>query len=278
MSSLNPGDTLVKIGRVGGVLVLVGILLLFVAALGPYPLAFGVFGAVMCTVGALIWTSQLIASTQFERFETTVGDIVRHGLVQHSELSAAYDGLGLREIHSDCTAFDYGSIISESGRLIVVLNDGRTWASVHRDRLRRRFADSTKETTLILTHPESPMVQVLARKGSKDIEAIRGRIRDTVQLLEEIKNDHTSLEILGHFLFNPQAVVIGDDTAVVTPFFLSRGGRTVPAFKYQDLGKPCYFRDLLEDVERVRMDTKDISSIPRSSVVPEVLRMKPKSS
>jgi len=59
---------------------------------------------------------------------------------------------------------------------------------------------------------------------------------ETVQLLEDIKSEDTSLEILGHFLFNPFAVVIGDDVAIVTPSFISRGGRTVPTFKYQDTG------------------------------------------
>jgi hypothetical protein len=120
------------------------------------------------------------------------------------------------------------------------------------------------------------MVQVLARKGSKDVELIKERIHDTVQLLEEIRDDQTSLEILGHYLFNPHSLVIGDDAAVVTPFFLSRGGRTVSAFKYEDRGSPCYFQDLLNDIERVRMDTKAISLSPRNAGSPEILQMKPR--
>lgn len=267
------------LGRSGVLMVFGGGVLIVVALLATQArVQFGaaVVGAILCAVGSIVWAQSTLGSAQLTRFESVVSEIVERRLTQKMELVRASGELGLTEIHVDCTAFDYGPIISESRRLIVVLNDGRTWASVHRDRLRRRFTDSSKETTFILTHPDSPMIQVLARKGSKDVEIIKGRIHETVQLLDEIKEEGTSLSILGHYLFNPQAVVIGDDTAVVTPFFLARGGRTVPAFKYENVGKQCYFQDLVKDVERVRMDTRDISSIPRNAGIQDVLRMKPK--
>lgn len=279
MSTSDQENKQSRLSRSGMIMVLVGVALVLVALFTTQihlQFSTGLLGAVICTAGSILWSQSALLAAQVTRFGSIVSDIVERRLIQRIELARAYGELGLTEIHSDCTAFDYGPIISESRRLIVVLNDGRTWASVHRDRLRRRFTDSSKQTTFILTHPDSPMVQVLARKGSKDVEVVKGRIHDTVQLLEEIRDEHTSLEILGHYLFNPHAVVIGDDVAVVTPFFLSRGGRTVPAFKYEDRGTPCYFQDLVKDIERVRMDTKDISSTPRNAGLPEVLRMKPK--
>jgi hypothetical protein len=209
--------------------------------------------------------------------ERSIRATVEQALIQRMGLAREYGRLGLTEIHADCTAFDYGPIIGDSMRLIVVLNDGRTWASVHRDRLRKRFSDGNKETVFIVVHPDSAMVEVLARKGCKEINVIGGRIRETVQLLEEIKNDDTKLEVLGHYLFNPHAIVIGDDAAVITPFFHSRGGRTVPAFKYQDVGQGCYFRELVKDVELLRIDAKDIRSSSRNSALPEIVSIRPKS-
>jgi hypothetical protein len=175
-------------------------------------------------------------------------------LVADSELITISRLIGLHGIHPDASTFDFGSLISESQSLAMVLNDGRTWLSVHRDRLRRRFQDPRKETTVILTHPDSPMVAVLARKANTEGDAIRAKLEESVALLMEIRSDTTVIEVLGHFLFNPHAVFVGDDRAYVTPYFTSRGGRTVPVFEYIDAGPDSMFRSLREDVEGLRID------------------------
>jgi hypothetical protein len=196
--------------------------------------------------------------------------------IQLSDLAKECDNIGLAEIDPDSSNYHYDDILSDSRQLVIVLNDGRTWASVNRDRLRRRFADSSKQTTFILCHPDSPMVPVLARKGSKDEEDIRKRIMDTVALLEDIKQPSTSLEILGHFLFNPYSLILGDDSAITIPYFISRGGRTTPVFKYKEDKDNNYFTYLVKDIERLRMDTKDISSASKNKLSEGVLQMRPR--
>jgi hypothetical protein len=191
-----------------------------------------------------------------------------------SQLAKDSDQMGLVAVMSDASKYDYAEILNYSQQLTVVLNDGRTWASVHRDQLRHRFADSSKETTFILCHPESPMVQVLARKGSTDVETIRAKIKETVTLLEEIMQADTNLEILGHHVFNSFSLVLGDDSAVVIPYFLSRGGRRVPLWKIRKTKTNGFFRDLSDDVQRLRMDTKDISSKARLISAETVIRFK----
>jgi len=261
-----------------GLVVIGGPIVAVAMILGPSRLgvSLSIIGSLMLILGTMLWLHYGMQAPKVETVERAVRESIDRNLAGSIELSRDYRRLGLVQVHGDCTALDYGPIITESRRLVAVLNDGRTWASVHRDRLRRRLVDPNKDTTFILIHPDSPMVEVLARKGSKDVETIRVRIRDTVQLLEEIKGDNTSLEILGHWLFNPYSLVIGDDTAIVAPYFISRGGRTVPAFVYRDVGPTSHFRDLLKDVERLRMDTKDISSRPRNTVRAEVVKTWPK--
>lgn len=196
--------------------------------------------------------------------QTAIGQIVAESiqrvLIETGELAREHGKLGLAEVYTECMDVDYGALISDSAQLTIVLNDGRTWISTHRERLRKRLADANKETTVFLVHPNSPFIEVLARKGSKDAHAISARIMETVEVLEEICGLETRLTILGHYLFNPQAVVVGDSQAVTTPFFFSRGGRNIPAFKFKDSGEGCYFRALIEDLNRLRMDSELLCS------------------
>lgn len=179
--------------------------------------------------------------------------------VDLSRLANECEKIGLVGIEADCSNYDYSKILSESQQLVIILNDGRTWASVHRDRLRRRFSDPTKQTTFILCHPNSPMLQVLARKGSIEVPDLKSRIMQTVKLLDEIKQPTTQLEVLGHYLFNSYSLILGDDTAIIIPYFISRGGRTAPMFKYEETKDNSYFNYIVEDIERLRMDTENIS-------------------
>lgn len=208
-----------------------------------------------------------LSKNNLDRIATALVEL-RESLGQRFELTKAQNRVGMVDASEDCTTYDYGPLLLDSRALVVVLNDGRTWASVHRDRLRKRFADPSKATTFILCHPESAMLPVLARKGSTTIDVIQSRIAETIQLLLDIKQPETVLELLGHHLFNPFTLVLGDENAIITPYFFSRGGRTVPAMKFQDLGGPCYFRDIVDDVERLRIDARDISNLgsPRPSL------------
>lgn len=191
-----------------------------------------------------------ILATKLEKLE--------NGLVRGIGLAKNFGEMGMVEACADFSAYDYNPIISESRKLVILLNDGRTWISFNRDRLRKRFADPAKETTIFLIHPKSPMIQVLARKGLVDAPVLQGRIRETVDELLKTKQANTVLEILGHHLFNPFSLFLGDDSALFVPYFASRGGRTVPVWKFEDTGSDCYFRDLVEDMERLRMDADNI--------------------
>ena len=172
--------------------------------------------------------------------------------------------LGLVESADDATRCDYSDLFQQSERLIVVLNDGRTWMSVHREDLRKRCADASKETTIFLIHPDSPMIDVLARKGSTEVVTLRGKIAESVSIVRDIRQPFSRIEVLGHYLFNPHSIVLGDTSAIVVPYFVSRGGRVNPALKFTDLGRDCYFRDLAADLEKLRIDADALLTAPTS--------------
>lgn len=178
--------------------------------------------------------------------------------------------LGLQSLVAESSGFDYGQIIQESRKLTIVLNDGRTWLSTQRERLRKRFADPSKETVVFLIHPRSAFVEVLARKGSKDARVIRERIMESVEMIEDISSGGGRVSVLGHFLFNPQSVVIGDGMAVVTPYYFGRGGRAVPAFVFKDAGEGSYVRLLTDDLELLLIDSEALKSSTDLSRVQDV--------
>lgn len=184
---------------------------------------------------------------------------IRESIASDLRLSAGLRAVGLVAVEPDSLSFDYGPILENDQRIVILLNDGRTWLSTQRSRLAKRLGDPDKETTVFLIRPESSMVDVLARKGNITPEVLSQRIRESVALLEELRGSRTNLEILGHELFNPHAVVLGDASAVVTPYFASRGGRTVPAMVYADVGAKSYFRFIRDDLEALRKDAADIT-------------------
>jgi len=221
----------------------------------PSPATIGVLGLLLASFGALVIVYSLNTFSRQSLFQREL-EKVREGLIRAGERNA----LGLVEIGNDASVYDYTNAIVKPDKLVILLNDGRTWVSVHRERLRKRFADASKETTIFLIHPNSPFVAVLARKGSTESESINNRIRETLGIIQEIKTQDSNIVIFGHYLYNTYAACIGDKEALVTPYFTSRGSRTVPVFRYEDIGPNCYFRSLLEDVERLKLDAAFLDS------------------
>lgn len=219
-------------------------------------LLFAAVGITFAVTGSVL----AVLATKLERVES---DLLRDlaTLARDVGLTRQFGAVGLSEVWVDSTTYDFGQVITSSRRLVIMLNEGRTWCSVHRDKLRARFADRSTETVVFVIHPESPMIDVLARKASRDSATIRRRIVDTVELLQEIRSPNTSLEILGHFVFNPHALILGDSRALISPYFTARGGRTVPVLCYEDTGASCFFKDIEKDVELLRIDARDISSL-----------------
>lgn len=187
--------------------------------------------------------------------------------------------LGLVSVSTDASAHDYSELIISPRRLVIVLNDGRTWLSIHKERLRKRFSDPTKTTTIFLLHPRSEFLSTLAKKESTDVRNLQTKIYESLEIIASVRQSNQRLEVLGHHLYNTQSVVVGDAEAAVTPYFLSRGGRTVPVYTFIDMGGPCYFRDIADDVDQLRLDseafdnfsiaTPDVNSKPsEQNVIP----------
>jgi len=222
--------------------------------------------SLLAIIALILYIYKFHLKNDFSNHFDKISTLLKEGLNKQTQNISAQFGVsknseatGLVDLQLDAANIDFDSLIINSNKLIILLNDGRTWLSVQRDHLRKRFSDPKKETTLFIIHPDSPMINVLSRKGSIEPYSLIQRINETLQLLKEISVEDTNLEILGHHLFNPHSMILTEDTAIVIPYFVSRGGRTVPAFRYDHINDDeCYYNRLSEDLEKLRMDSQSL--------------------
>lgn len=205
-----------------------------------------------------VWTGiyEMFLRLDFIRITDENSDRV----ISHLKLSDEFRKLGLDEARADSGGYDFTHLLLHSEELFVVLNTGRTWVSTHSDPLRRRFQDADKKTTVFLLHPDSSMLTVISRKEATPVEGVREKIAEAVQMLNQLKTDDTQLAIYGHHLYNPYSLFLGDAFAVITPYYVSIGRRTVPLFTYLGVETDSYYRNLREDVTTLLHDAQDIST------------------
>ena len=77
--------------------------------------------------------------------------------------------------------------------------------------------------------------------------------------LKELTGNQANLKIYGHFLYNPYAIIMGDEVLYITLYFTSRGRRDVPvlAFERREGG---FFGKVREDVDNLIFDAEEITN------------------
>ena len=183
-------------------------------------------------------------------------------ILQQVRFSDEMVKLGLQEIRADSLTYDFSSMFLDSEELYIVLNHGRTWISHNAYLFRKRFQDANKKTTILMLHPESPMLQIIARKEDSTVEAIQDKIAEAVRILNSERRDDTQLRIYGHYFFNPHSVYLTEHYALTTGYYYVLGRRVVPLYKYgpnQSEGD-CFYNILREDIEALIEHSEDISN------------------
>jgi hypothetical protein len=103
------------------------------------------------------------------------------------------------------------------------------------------------------------MVNVLARKLGLNPNTIKSKISETVKMISEAKTEISNVRVLGHDLYNPHSLFLSEDIAMITPYFVSRGRRQVPLFRYRNVGGASYYQQLRDDIHNVIEAAADIS-------------------
>ena len=88
-----------------------------------------------------------------------------------------------------------------------------------------------------------------------NLRDIRNKINETVELLKEISNPDTPLEVFGHYLYNPHAIFIGDENIIITPYYISKKRRSAPLFRYKDSSESIYTKSIMSDIDDLKEDS-----------------------
>lgn len=161
---------------------------------------------------------------------------------------------GLIRIEGDANKFSYEDFIKKNKKIVILLNDGRTWIS-HNEYY---FEDNDNEYTdisFIITHPRSEMICVLARKQRMTNKQLEDKISQFLSSIERInKNRHSKIKIYGHKLYNPNSIFLGDDEVILSSYLVARGRGSVPLYVYKNTGSSSYFEQVKKDIDALLSD------------------------
>jgi len=214
-------------------------------------------GSIFLITGAWSILYEIFLRAQFiEIIESRVSKVTN--LI---ELAKQEKSFGLISIFSKSDQYDLHKFLLNNKALFVLLNDGRSWISVHAPTIESRLAKEDLTTTFILTHPKSDMVKVLAKKQEMSESDIRNKIKQFICSIKALPGYSPSkIQILGHYLYNPHSVFLGDERAIVTPYHASAGRRFVPLYIFENKGINSYYYSIGQDIDYLVKQSEDIST------------------
>jgi len=178
-------------------------------------------------------------------------------IISKITLSKNIDEMGVSNIIDNINDYNFKPLIEESKHLSIVLNDGRTWFSMHIDSFKIRFSDPSKSTHIYLLHPSSEKVlNIMSRKTGTNSKNLQLKIKESVKILNQIIKDETKLKISGHYLFNTFSLFLGDKYACISPYFTSRKRRLLPLIEIMKTSEKGLYDKLQEDIEELKEDSE----------------------
>lgn len=218
--------------------------------------------AVVC-ITALAAASRLLPAqtlTAFmdNRFRQLHADLVQANmdiLDARPALSRA-QRLGLADVETSSRSLEYREIFEDAEQLTLLMNDAASWLDDNFDWVTERTLHRGMRLRVILVHPQSTYLPVLAHKVQLAPEDQRTRILETVDRLRAALGD--SVEIWGHMLPSSYAVVMSGEKAVYVPYFTSRARGTVPALIFTSKQADGFFAQLEQDLQALRVDCRPV--------------------
>jgi len=189
------------------------------------------------------------------RFEARMSEL-KHDIESQWDLKSSTRMLGLTDVANSIRDFDYGEHFRHAKELTLLMNDGSRWFDTNREWMiaRQRECDGC-ETQVILVHPKSEYVDILARKSQVSSDEMRHKILANVRRMR--RELDPSVTIIGHFLYSSYSLVISEDLAVYVPYLTSRTRGDVPALVFRRDAQG-FFDVLSRDLEALRVDCRPI--------------------
>ncbi len=204
-------------------------------------------------------TTLMVAGTIGLFFQSIALNEIMAIIERHFKVFKGVNEVGLNDIHADDKDFAFDDMLLSSRELTIVMNDGRRWVGRHSDLLRKRLSYPYYKTTFIFQHPESDMINILAKKTQHPPIYIQEKIEGTVKELHSFeRNESHELKTYGHELYNVYALFISEDFAAYTPYNIAYGRYTVPIFVFKKQRTESQYDMLQKDAHNVIKLSKEL--------------------
>lgn len=171
------------------------------------------------------------------------------------------ESLGLETIIIDGeSSYEQSLWIKEAQSLKIVMRDGKSWVSRNSEKLRQRFADPAKKTTILIIHPDSEILPIHASKLHSTLEPLQYKISETVAALTDLKTPNTQLEIKGHHSYITCNLLLTESHVIMSTYFTCKQRSRPPIFIFRDRGDNSYYQKLKQDIEAIEKESSDIST------------------
>ncbi len=152
----------------------------------------------------------------------------------------------------------YRTEIRDSKELIVVQNDGRSWIDTNQEILRSRLADITKDTKVVLYHPQSKFLEILDAKNRKGLDRQISEIQGSFRLLKGFAIHSGNFGIHAHDGFNPYSLILTENKAFMDPYLLNARG-ALPRFIFTSSTPNGMYHTLREDAYKLYRNSAELT-------------------
>lgn len=159
--------------------------------------------------------------------------------------------LGLVNVFPDSRRINFSKFLLNSKEITLLLNDGRTWFSNHEADLEKRIKNPELTTNVILVHPESEFVPVLADKVDTSSDRLKDKIEESVEMLKRLITSDSRLKIYGHLAPTTGSIFISEEYAYLCPYPMARKADAIPTYLYKISNEDCYYNTLKRDTDEI---------------------------
>jgi hypothetical protein len=152
----------------------------------------------------------------------------------------------------------YREEIRDAKELIVVQNDGRSWIETNQEILRPRLRDATKDTKIVLYHPQSKFLEILDAKNKKGIDRQISEIRGSFHLLMEARVHSHNFSIRAHHGFNPYSLILTENKAFMDTYLLNNRG-ALPRLIFTSNAPKGMYHTLRDDAYQLFNKSEDLT-------------------
>lgn len=168
------------------------------------------------------------------------------------------DDCGLQEIVKEAQSYSFSSIIENSKKLSIIMNDGLRWTGNNTVSLQKRLSTNNTITEMFTVDPDSDFVNCLAQKTSIDKIDVQKKIKETWKRLDEIYNSSDKkgqMTIFKLKTYPTKSLFISEDICIETPYQISSGRVKIPVIVYRKVDRSdSLYNFIYNDYEAIKSE------------------------